>query len=316
MEHFEKCLISTILYCNFLDRPLTSVELFKFFNCAGFQSSLSFGKFLAQIEQSKELSSLIQESRGFYFLKDGNPAKLFSQRQKSGKISQKKWKKIIKVAKLLQISPFLEMLGVTGSLSLDNAHEQSDFDFLIVLKPGRLWIGRLFITLILSLLGWRRHGKNTKDRVCLNCYLAAQNLAIETQIKPHDLHSAHEYSRLVPIFEKESGIFSRFQSSNDWIAGFIANYPWPNEINLKTPSLSPWLAAARKPIEFLLSGSSGEWLEKRLGQWQIKRIKRKIALQSPADQIYFSNETLMFHPKSKSIEILNKHALKLQKLTD
>lgn len=312
MDSFEKCLISTIIYYHFLNRPLTSVELFKYLNAGSEQ--LDFGNFLQRLSQSKTISALVKESQGFYFLAEADIKDLFAERQRRSKISQQKWKKIRRTIKILQLAPFIQMIGVTGSLTLENARPESDFDFLIILKPGRLWTGRMFITLILSGLGWRRHGQKTKNRVCLNCYLASHDLGITSHIKPHDLHSAQEYSRMTPVFEAQPNIFASFCQANSWIGELCANWPWPNILNFKYLAPAKPLAFIKKIFEAIFSGRLGDWFEKTVGRWQAARIRKKTEVSSPSDQIYFSDQCLMFHPRSKSLNLLTSHRQKLEEL--
>jgi len=313
MNEVEKAAISTILYYHLLGRPLSAVELFKFLAARDRQPSLRFSDFVQILDNSRCFFSLICRFRGFYFLKNCDQNLLFSLRQKRIKISQVKWKRLRRAVKFLQITPFARMIGVTGSLSLDNAQEQSDLDVLIVLAKNRLWLGRLLVTLTLAALGLRRHGRKTKDRICLNCYLTSDNLNITPQIKPHDLHSAQEYSRLVSVWQAKQRV-PDFKISNSWIGLFLANFPWPDHFNLKAVPEIKIFTIFRQIFEFLLSGYLGDWIERQLGLWQIKRIERKTKHESPADQIYFSNQCLMFHPQSKGLDILNRHDAKLREM--
>jgi predicted nucleotidyltransferase len=300
----ESAIASTALYYDLLNRPLTNIEIFKFIS--HLEEKITFSR-LIQTLNSPALPH-IRQFRGFYFFNEKDCSAIFGQSQKRMKISQLKWKKAKKMAAVLQITPFLRLIGITGSLSLQNSVEESDIDLLIALQPGRLWIGRTFVTLLLNILGWRRHGHKRKNRACLNCYLAGQNLEIRPEIKPRSLHSAQEYSRLIPIWQADQNVFSEFQEKNAWIGEYLENYPWPRT---KTPSEKNFIAGlVRKPLEALLSGFFGNWLEKRLANWQSARIKKKMRRETnpdPADQIYFSNEYLMFHPHSKSAAILDKH---------
>ncbi len=314
MDHLEKSIISTLLYYHFLDRPLTCVELFKLLKADESVHDLSFGNFVAKLKNSDILRSVLNQFRGFYFFKEANPLSFFTLRQKRAKISHLKWKRVKKIAKVLQAVPFLEMVGVTGSLSIDNAKPESDLDLLIILKPGRLWLSRLTATAFLTIFRWRRHHEKTKDRVCLNCYLANSSFAITSEIKPHDFHSAQEYGRLIPLWEAKKSYFVNFQKANLWIKNLLINYPWTNSPNFKTISSNALACSIRKIFEYLLSGSLGNYLENKLGRWQTKRIESKIRNGEPADQIYFSDDCLMFHPHSKSLQLLAQHDAKLKEL--
>ncbi|MBI4709357.1 MAG: hypothetical protein HY764_04100 [Candidatus Portnoybacteria bacterium] len=270
MNQTEEAVISTLVYFDLLNRPLTNIELFRFLNKPpSDQPQLSFGQFLSLLKNIAGQTSLVKEYQGFYFLKEADEKQLFGLRQKRTKVSQLKWKRAKRIARILELTPFLEMIGITGSLSLDNALEESDIDLLIALEPGRLWIGRLWVTIILSLCGLRRHHQKTKDRACLNCYLASPSLEIQPYAKPHDLHSAQEYGRLICLWQSEQNNFSYFQSANAWINKFLVNYPWPDKANPKTAKANPLLAFIRGALEYPLARSFGDWLERRLGNWQI-----------------------------------------------
>ncbi len=313
MTDQEKSIVSTIIYYHLLNRPLSSIELFKFLRRQS-DSSFKFSDLFKELKKNKNLQSLIKEYRGFYFFREADTDFLFTLRQKRNKICQLKWKKVKKIAKVLQVIPFLEMIGVTGSLSLDNSRKESDFDFLIILKEGRLWLGRTLITFLLALLGWRRNQQKTRDRVCLNCYLADPTLAIKPFIKPHNFHSAQEYARLILVWQTGKDVFAGFQKANSWINEFIANYPWPAQNNLKRAAPIYVFYLIRNFLQWLFSGTLGDFLERKLAGWQIKRIKSKTSKNSPADQIYFSNQCLMFHPQSKSLGLLARHDALMQQL--
>jgi len=322
MTELEQAIISTLVYYDLLNRPLTGLELFKFLirptplECStGLTGqTVEFNHFLTQLEQSQVIKSLVQKYQGHYFLKEREPQKLFTLRQKRIKISQVKWRKTKKAVKILQVVPFIQMIGITGSLSIDNAKEESDLDFFIALAPNRLWIGRTFVTLVLSLFGRRRHHNKIKDRACLNCYLADPNLAIGPEIKTYNLYSAQEYGQLISVWQTNKSTITKFNEANLWIKNFLQNYPWPNQINLKTAKPSRCLAIIKKFLEWLLGNKMGDWLEKRLAAWQTKRIERKINKESSTDHIYCSDYCLMFHPQAKGPEIFSRYEAKLKKL--
>ncbi|MFH1460841.1 MAG: hypothetical protein ABIF84_00225 [Patescibacteria group bacterium] len=312
----EKSIIAPLVYYDLLDRPLTALEIYKYQSKSDEQQeapTLSFAQLRKTLKNSSSLKTKMTGKNGLYFLKNKEEiAKLRSLRLK---IAQLKWKKLKKLGRFLALAPFLKLAAVTGSLTAYNAKEQSDFDLLIILKKNRLWLGRLLLTELIGIMRKRRHGQLTRDRICLNCYLTGGNLEITEQIKPHNFHSAQEYDRLTPILEIEKGIYLNFLQANRWLSDFLKNYPWPNNINAKKIQPSVFFSLLRQIFEWLLAGKTGDWLEKITGQWQIRRInKKRQNEQAGLDQVFISNDCLMFHPQSKSDRLMKEFNLKMQQL--
>ncbi len=307
MADRNKILMAPIIYYNLLERPLTALEIFKYLRADSPEISF-FG-----VRQQLEETAKISRQNGLYFLTSRQA--LIATRQKRLKLAQLKWKKLKRLVRFLTLAPFLKLVAVTGSLTAYNAKESSDFDLLIILKKNRLWLGRLLLTGLIGMLRKRRHGNLTRDRICLNCYLTEENLEITAKIKPRDFHSAQEYGRLTPILEIEKGIYTNFIQANMWLADFLKNYPWPNNINAKKIQPPVIFNLIRQIFEWLLGGQTGDRLEKVAGKWQNKRINKKRQDEQPGlDQVFVSNNCLMFHPQSKSDKLMKEFNLKMQQL--
>jgi len=312
----EKSILAPLIYYDLLDRPLTALEVYKYQSKSdeqGESSGTSFSQFRKILKNSPSLKNHLNQKNGLYFL--NNRETIIETRSSRLKITQLKWKTLKRLGRLLALAPFLKLAAVTGSLTAYNAKEQSDFDLLIVLKKNRLWLGRLLLTGLVGARQKRRHGNLTQDRICLNCYLTEGSLEITKQIKPRDFHSAQEYSRLTPIAEIKEGIYKDFIQANIWLADFLKNYPWPNNLNAKKIQPSSLFDFSRRGFEWLLGGRAGDWLEKITGQWQSQRInKKRQNEQTDQDQVFVNNDCLMFHPRSKSDRLMKEFNLKMQQL--
>ncbi len=227
MLDLEKKIISTLVYYDLLDRPLTELEIYKYL--LGPSREVSFFDFKQtppELVQTKKISA----KNGLYFLPERS--ELIKIREKRLKLAQLKWKKLKKLARWLALVPFLRLAAVTGSLTAYNPRPESDFDLLIVAKSGRLWLTRTFTTGLLALLGKRRHGQLTRNRICLNCYLSDESLEIKSEAKPRDFHSAQEYGRLTPLLEISRGLYQKFIEANGWLKIFLSFYPYPASSHL------------------------------------------------------------------------------------
>lgn len=309
MTNSDRAILAPLVYYNLLERPLTALETFKYLRADG--PEISFFTVWQNLKSSEALKNSIRQKNGLYFMA-GQEA-LIAVRQKRMKLAQLKWKKLKKIGRYLALVPWLRLAAVTGSLTAYNTKENSDFDLLIILKKDRLWLGRFLLTGLLGLMGKRRHGQKTQDRVCLNCYLTEGNLEITAQAKPRDWHSAQEYGRLTPILEIFPGTYAKFIRSNYWLNKFLKNYPWPNGQNAKKISAPALFHKLRRLGEFILKGRRGEWLESLAARCQKERIhkKRRNEKSSEANQVFVSDWGLMFHPQSKSDKLIKEFNLKM-----
>lgn len=320
-NNLEKGIASILIYYDLLDRPLTALEIFRYLP-AEKNHQPSFFELKKALKQNVWLKKISETRQGLYYLK--NREKLIGQRETKLKTSQIKWKKLKQSAKILSFIPFLRLVAVSGSLTLNNAKPSSDFDLLIITKTNRLWSARILIMTVLSIIAKRRHQDRTKDKFCLNCYLTENHLKIEKRAKARNLHSAQEYGRIILLLEKKRNLYRQFLEKNFWLKNFLSNYPWPaspdasqggpNQHTAKIISISPAAEKISDLFEKLLSGGFGDWLEEKLGRWQSRRIKNKIG-HEPADQIYYSNQCLMLHPQSKSYALMEKYEKKMRMMT-
>lgn len=309
MDNLEKAIAQTLIFYDLFNRPLTALEIFKYLPAQ--KQKISFFKFSQILDSSKALKEIIGSKSGLYYLI--NRQNLILEREKRTKISQLKWKRLKRISRILFLVPFLRMAALTGSLTFFNSQRQSDFDLLVVVKTGRIWLARTSLTLLAQILGVRRHKSKTADRLCLNCYLTEKSLAIKKEAKPHDFYSAQEYSRLIPLIKKTEEIYDKFLNQNQWLGEFINSFPWPQNPGLFKKIPKKWQKIPAQVLEWILAGKIGESIEKKLGKWQGKRINSQLRFL-PDDQIYADGTCLMFHPQSKSRQILAEYYSKKEKL--
>jgi len=89
--------------------------------------------------------------------------------------------------------------------------------FFIVFKKGKLFTGRILVTLFLHLFGRRRHGKKIANRICLNHFLTDDFL-----ISGRDIFAASEYSFMTVAYGFSK--FKKFQDINSWISRYKPNF--------------------------------------------------------------------------------------------
>ncbi len=218
------------------------------------------------------------------------------QRRLDGrKIADKKWKKAKKIYKIMQTIPFLKGVLISGSLALGSVKKSSDIDIMIIAKNGRIWTVRVFLTVLIFLLGVRRNEENTKDKICLNHYITDKSL----QIPFFSLYDAHLYSHLINIYDDENNIktFQNFQKNNSWIKNYVQNYNL-SELRFSTSvGKNRVFSYLAKFFEFILSGKIGDYFEKTLSKIQIAKIKKNPSFNNKNGRITIGDDQLEFHPQ-------------------
>lgn len=204
--------LATLAYHDIFDFPMSEEEIQKLLLGEHAMSTMQIRRGL---DQQK-----VVKSQGYYFL--AGREKLVEERIKRRTISQRKLKKISSILPFVRWLPFVEYIGISGSLALNNAKKEDDIDLFIITAKDRLWVSRLFITVLLFLSGNLRRFKNphTKDAICTNMWIDEAHLAFTPNRQ--NIYTAHEIVQLQPLVNKNH-IYELFLSKNKWIEKYFAN---------------------------------------------------------------------------------------------
>jgi hypothetical protein len=334
-NQLSKNILATITYYDILNFPLTSFEIWKYLFTMNSEQrtvnnnkveSFSLGEIIEELE-GEESKQLIEEFWGFYFLKGRKD--LVARRIQNDKNSIKKFEIAEKAARWLRFVPFVRMIALTGTLAMKNCERNSDIDFFVVFEKGRIFTGRLLVTLIVHILGKRRYGKKITNRICLNYFITTGRLEIQRQ----DLFAANEYSFIYPILDslvipakagiqgfndfgfstgsrvkpgmtKES-LFQKFCEENiAWIKKFKPNWEIPE---LKPAryyvEVSPRQRAVQRLFESLINLFWGDRIEFWQKRRQVARIERNPLTSKSGAYIEYTDENLIFLPDPQGLRI-------------
>lgn len=321
--HFRNNILVTLAYYDVFDFPLKKEEIFEFL--------ISFEhleekreKTLALMDLESELERLVVEgtidfSDDFYFLFDRDY--LVPLRLRREKMARKKWRKVFRAVGWLKFLPYIKAVFASGSLAMNNMEELGDLDVLVVAKHGRIWLSRLLISSLLSLVGVRRKysDKIAPDKVCLNHYITDKSLHIPYK----SIYTAQTYINLKPIFVSDPRIITEFYKANSWLGDYIQNFNY----NLGYDDIMIYHRKGFKGLEksFLakiatgigeafLNGRIGGWLERRAKNWQVKRIEEHKKQNPPGGRVVYNDEQLEFHPGSVEKEIIERYNQRLKNL--
>jgi predicted nucleotidyltransferase len=319
-------ILSTLRFFDLQDLPVTLLELHEFLlpEMAALRSNINGqgelisagGDYKAGIDQvlrclDNECNPEVEEKNGYYCLR--GRMGIIDVRLANYLYGIKREKLIRKYIRGLRHVPFVRGAALAGSQAMGQEKENSDIDLLIIVDPKFLWLARTAVTAYFQLMGRRRHGKYISNRFCLNHYLAGVKQIGELK----NLYTAWEYAKLRPLIYGE--IIVDFQNKNrEWIAAFFPNFeaagignhrqlqpPPPagagysslmKEERLRSVADEP-RSSLQQILERLLSGGFGEWLEQKLKNWQLHRIRQE-------EFILVREDELSFHPQSKQKELL------------
>ncbi|MEI7749678.1 MAG: hypothetical protein WCJ25_01600 [Candidatus Moraniibacteriota bacterium] len=296
-------IIATLAYYDAFDQPLTAFEVWKHLTVEDVDGEksepVSLGDVVSALD-GKDIRGRIAFWDGFFFLPGREH--LVPLRIGTEKIAVAKLRRIRRLATALRLVPFVRMIGVTGSLAMKKGNSDSDWDFFVVLRAGRIWTGRTLLTGFLHLIGRRRHGNHTKDRACLNYFVTEDRLTIPTE----DLFSANEYTFLIPLYGRET--FQRFELKNRWIARLKPDF-------LPTEALPLWYVRdtdeARSFRTVLERIFDSDRLEAWLGEWQKKKILRNPKTGNEGGHIEASDQALVFLPDPHGPRVYEKFRKRL-----
>jgi len=184
------------------------------------------------------------------------------------------------------------MVGLNGSIVRGEEIECSDIDFLIIAKRGRLYTTRFFATFFIQLTGWRRHGRRIAGRVCLNCYLSDINL----DIAPKNTRSRKKVAvsnKFMIVLVDYQNTSKRFFKKNVWMQRYqVAGEKYSQKLAKKLTPQGP--SSSLQLLEPILSGWLGDVLEKRLMDYQVRRI---MAGKKRGDETVATIEEIRLHPQ-------------------
>ncbi|HAI74046.1 MAG TPA: hypothetical protein DCS28_03320 [Candidatus Moranbacteria bacterium] len=296
----SKKILSTIAYYDILDYPLTVFETWKYLIGEQQNKKINLREIILELE-TDEVKKNIESYRGYYFLRGRKDS--VKQRIERNKISEGKYKIARRAVWFLRFAPFVRMILVTGRLAMKNVDKKSDIDFLVCLESGHIFIGRTFVTLITHLLGKRRYGDKITNRICLNYFITASSLEIETQ----DLFASSEYFFAVPIFGFE--YFQKFRQANGWIKKYHENYIPAEIANLKVIQDDFFSRLIRKVGELIFGFN---FLEQKLKTWQTERIMNDPRTKKSGSLIIADDNSLVFLPDPQGPKVFEAFKKKMK----
>lgn len=213
----HKQILSTLCYSDIFDFPLTQEEIWKYLIYENSKERR------AKSVWQKEIEELVKEEKltrikEYYCLKGRE--EIIQIRQQRAKWSKESIKKAQHVAHLLSKIPTIQLIGLSGSLAMNNSEKNGDIDLFFITRENTLWITRLCIILLLDILGIRRKKNEIfhARSICINMFLETSTLTISQK----NLYTAHEVIQMNPLMSKNN-TYTKFIRANKWINEYVPN---------------------------------------------------------------------------------------------
>jgi len=232
-------LLKTINYFHFFDYPPTFEEIYLFFPKKISQKELK--EILQKAEEKKLVKKIIFDQKNpirytvgeygieiknskFKIQNYINKTQLIDSYRKRQAITLKKMKqwRFRVYLKLLSLLPQIKLIGLSGSLAMQNAKEDDDIDLFIITAKNRLWTARLIAVFLAIILGLKRPRgvKKAPNRVCLNLFFDLADFAVPKEKRSEFV--AHEVLQMKPLVDKDN-TYIRFLQANRWVYRFFPN---------------------------------------------------------------------------------------------
>lgn len=310
-KSLNKSIIFTLAYFGGTQYPLTLFELWRnLIQTNGKKEKFSFLEVKYAL-RSEELLDKVEQASGMFFLKGDK--RLVEHRIRADKFSVSKLKRLKRWSVIFRWIPYVRGVFLTGTLSMKNAKNSSDWDVLMVLAKNRIWIGRLFLAIALQIIGKRRHGKNVKERFCLNHYITENALILEE----HNEFCANFVTFSSPVLN--GTLHKKFLQMNEfWIQGFKANYSKDEITENELTSFEPGGISkfVQEKIEWFLEKSLiADMINGIAKKVMIKKIKKNPKTKWKNADIRYNDTALIFLPKPHRLEMMGKTKERLTKMS-
>ncbi|MEK7162428.1 MAG: hypothetical protein AAB730_01045 [Patescibacteria group bacterium] len=214
-----------------------------------------------------------------------------------------KWKKFLRIARWFRFAPFLKFVLANGSMVLNVANENSDFDVLVAVENGRIFTVRYILNFIFSVLKARRLDDikgSSPDKLCFNHFITAPTY----KRRGLNEYGAELYRNLVPLYGNEKDIREFFEANREYginphtlsrgVREGVGINPELNLLDLRFRESQPNIFAMI--LEWILGGRRGDFVEKKIAEpIARRRLAKYLGQKIKKEKVIVSEDELEFH---------------------
>lgn len=290
----QQSIIRTLAWFDLFSYPLTAQEVYQYLWEP--PTNVTFEHVLAALEEGDQ----IETAQGFYFLPGRSDT--VRQRQLGVQEVHKKLKIAARACKRIRWIPFVRAVFVCNTVAASTASKESDIDVFVVIRQGRMWLTRLFLTGILSLFRMRRHGECVANKICLSFFVTddALNLSSIRWGSP-DIYLAYWLSQLIPVFDPDD-VLQTIHHKNVWIRSHLphafGSYTPGNEYRVGETGISRTI---KKVLQKVWGGQYGNLIEQQAKHIQELKMKRNYDSVKDAEdsRVVITDRMLKFHENDR-----------------
>jgi len=307
----EESILATITWFSNMERPISFNELkiYLWRNEIENQNLNEYlEKLLLQGKIKSHLYNLDTLKGTYYALSDKQD--IFEKFKKRLKLRTDLLGRAKNISYLLRLTPFIRGIYVCNSLSFSASKQGSDIDLFIVTAKNRMFICRLFVTLITQLTRMRRHNKKIEKRICLSFYTEENNINLKKIAIKDDIYLVYWIAFLKPI----SGTitYSEIIKHNKWIKIYLPNF-YPKKVSTQIVVLDSISNLIKYSLEIFLNITYISVLINTISKvFQKHRARKKYKKLTKKASNIISNNMLKFHDNDRRIEYLENWIKKLQ----
>ena len=245
-------IVSALAYADVFDYPLTVAQIHRYLvltpaTLAQVEAALAHDPWLAaRVERHGDMVCL--QGRSATIVLRGERAIYARSLWRFGRI----------LAWLVAHLPFVRMVAVIGSLTMDNVRSpRDDIDLFVVTAEGRVWLTRALVIVVVRLAVLARLD------LCPNYLLSTRRLAMSAD----DLFTARELSQMIPLYGR--GTFADLLAANRWLALYLPNAA-PRVEQLR--DLGRVGLVVQRLVEWPLAGKLGAGLERWLQSHKLAEL--------------------------------------------
>ena len=256
--HLRQAILQTLVYADLFDYPLTPNEVVRYLGMPADAATI-----FEELDKSTA-SGVVVRHNGYVALSGRDS--LFDLRTHREQVAKAMWPAARRYANWLAHVPFVRMVAITGTLAVNNVETRDDIDVFIVTSPGRLWLCRALVILLVRLAAL------AGDELCPNYFLSERELAFSE----HSIFGAREVVQMVPLYGAD--IYWQIRQLNDWVNCFLpqANtLPSPNHHQGPQGETFVTLGAVGQGIKHAIERALSGRIGARLDRWEMERKVRK-----------------------------------------
>ncbi len=224
MLAIERDIYNTLLYFSYFEYPTTIFEIWKWQYKP--QRIYSFAEIERVLRMSEFLHSRVSEHENMFALGDIDSVKKWVQKRKLRYLDfARKEKKARKVANYLASLADIKAIALANNAAWQFTDKNSDIDFFIITKKGRVWSARFWAVIPFILLK-QRPEECRRDPIDISFFVDENYLSLKKISLSDDPYLAHWIKSLLPVYG-EGDIWERFFNANSWVDNVLPAAGWP-----------------------------------------------------------------------------------------